>query len=150
VITRATADDIDTVLELVNRLLVELSDETSQSAAMDRPKIVADLSVAAERWTAFLAVDGRSTIGVITLTEAVAAYAGGRYGIISELYVDLAHRCRQVGAQLLAAVRTEGQARGWACIEVTAPPGPRWDRSVAFYERNGFVFTGRTLKLLLS
>jgi len=46
VITRATADDIDTVLDLVNRLLVELSDETSQSAGMDRPKIIADLSAA--------------------------------------------------------------------------------------------------------
>jgi hypothetical protein len=98
VITRATADDIDTVLDLVNRLLVELSDETSQSAGMDRPKIIADLSAAPDRWTAFLAVDDRTTIG----------------------------------------------------IEATAPPGARWDRSVAFYERNGFVFTGRKLKLLLS
>jgi len=87
-VVRATPLHLDTVLDLVNRLLVELFDESSLSAGLDRAKIVADVSAAADRWTAFLAVDGETPIGVITTTEAVAAYAGGRYGIITELYVD--------------------------------------------------------------
>jgi len=148
-VVRATPLHIDTVLDLVDRLLTELSDESSLFANTDRAKIVADVSAAADRWTAFLAVDGDVPIGVITTTEAVAAYAGGRYGIITELYIDPAYRSRGVGAQLLAAVRAEGESRRWPRIEVTAPPDARWDRSVAFYERNGFIFTGRKLKLLL-
>ena len=148
-VVRATSLHIDTVLDLVDRLLTELSDGSSLFANSDRARIVADVSAAADRWTAFLAVDGDAPIGVITTTEAVAVYAGGRYGVITELYVDPAFRSRGIGAQLVAAVRAKGESRGWPRIEVTAPPGTRWDRSVAFYEQNGFIFTGRKLKLLL-
>ena len=81
--------------------------------------------------------------------EPVAAYAGGRYGLISELYVDPGYRNAGVGRQLLAAVHAEGVSRGWHRLDVAAPPDPRWDRTFSFYLNNGFVFTGRKLKCLL-
>jgi hypothetical protein len=33
---------------------------------------------------------------------------------------------------------------------VTAPPGDAWKRTVAFYEANGFVFTGPKLRRALT
>jgi hypothetical protein len=40
--------------------------------------------------------------------------------------------------------------RGWRRLDVTAPPGDAWRRTVAFYEKNGFVFTGPKLRLRIA
>lgn len=149
VIVRAKSKDADAVLDLVGRLLAELSDESSSFPGLDRTRLRDHLSRDMDGFTAFLATDAGSPIGVVTVAEAVAVYADGRYGIISELYIEPEYRSQGVGAQLLRAVQSEARSRGWSRIEVTAPPGSRWDRSVAFYKQNGFVFAGPKLKLLL-
>jgi GNAT superfamily N-acetyltransferase len=142
---------LDTVLTLVERLLTELSGDPGHHASIDRNAVRPQLLEAPDRFSAFLAVDEQGTpVGVVTVTEAIAAYAGGRYGIISELYVEPTHRSAGVGRQLLGAVLSEARARGWARVDVTAPPGSRWDRTVSFYQQNGFVFTGPKLKYLLT
>lgn len=41
-----------------------------------------------------------------------------------------------------------GISRGWTRLEVTTPPLPQFDKTLAFYERQGFANTGgRKLKL---
>ena len=51
-------------------------------------KVRPALEAAGDRFAAFLAqTPAGDVVGVATLTEAIAAYAQGRYGIISELYV---------------------------------------------------------------
>jgi hypothetical protein len=43
-----------------------------------------------------------------------------------------------------------GKARGWKRLEVTTPPLPQFEKTLAFYEREGFAITGgRKLKVLL-
>lgn len=144
-VVRATPDQFPVVLQMVERLLLELAPGTTLPSGA-----AAGLHAAGSRFVAFLALDHTDEpIGVITLTDAVAIYAGGRYGIISELYVVPGRRSAGVGHQLLAAVRAEAGRQGWQRIDVTAPPDGRWGRTVAFYEQNGFVLTGRKLKLLL-
>ena len=55
-----------------------------------------------------------------------------------------------VGAALLAQARRLGQLRGWRRLEVTTPPLPEFDRTLAFYQREGFSISGgRKLKLAL-
>jgi GNAT superfamily N-acetyltransferase len=149
-ISRATPADLPAVLDLVGRLLAELSDDPGEFAGLKLDSIAPALDRAGDRFVAFLArsADGEP-IGVATLTEAVAIYAGGAYGIISELMVLPAHRRSGVGPMLLAAAQSYGRSRGWRRLDVTAPPGERWRRTVAFYERNGFVFTGPKLRYAL-
>ena len=102
------------------------------------------------RFTSFIARnDAGDTVGVLTLAECFAIYAGGRFGIINELYVSSGHRSEGVGERLVAAACEYGKTRDWRRIDVTAPAGERWQRTVAFYERLGFVFTGPKLKLIL-
>jgi GNAT superfamily N-acetyltransferase len=138
------------VLDLVERLLAELGEEGEETGRLPKRALAASWGRRGRAVAAFLAFDetGRA-IGVTTLSESWAAYAGGAYGIVNEMYVVPEHRSRQVGAALIAAVREHGRRRGWRRIDVTAPESPRWDRSRRFYERLGFVFTGPKLKLLL-
>lgn len=89
-------------------------------------------------------------IGFVAAYEGHALYAAGAFGVISELFVRPAYRSQGVGAMLVRAVREFGRERGWARIEVTTPPLPQFDRTVAFYGKQGFNVTGgRKMKVAL-
>jgi GNAT superfamily N-acetyltransferase len=146
-VVRAGPGDRVTVLDLVERLLAELEEKPDDFAGIDRGRVAADLEAAGDRFVAFLAREAGREIGVLTLTEHVAIYAGGRYGVIDELWVAREKRSQRVGERLVAAARTHGIGRGWRRIDVAAPPGQIGERPVRFYERLGFVFTGPKLRL---
>ncbi len=149
-IVLAGPGDRNTVLDLVQRLLEELEDSPDEFQGIDRERICRDLEGAGERLMAFLALSASGeAVGVTTLFEAFAIYAGGNYGIIDEMYVAPEHRSLGVGRQLLGAVMDEGRRRGWLRIDVTAPPEKKWARTVKFYESQGFVFTGPKMRFAL-
>ena len=85
---------------------------------------------------------------LVALAESFAAFAGGPYLIMGELWVATEVRRQGVGAELMGFCRTFARERGYGRIDVTAPSDPKWDRTYAFYLGNGFVPTGRKLKLL--
>ena len=150
-IIRAGLERFDDIIGQVTALLAELREEREDSAGLDTDRIRAAWEANTDRFTVFLAVgDDDRPIGVITLSECFAFYAGGRYGVINELYVIPDDRSRRMGKMLLEAVKEEGRARGWQRIDVTAPAGEKWARTVRFYEREGFVFTGPKLKFILT
>lgn len=50
----------------------------------------------------------------------------------------------------MAEARALATTRDWRRLEVTTPPLPEFDRTLAFYEREGFSITGaRKLKAAL-
>ena len=75
--------------------------------------------------------------------------AGGRFGEISELYVNPAARSGGVTPRLPRAAVGFAGAGNRDRLEVGAPDVPRWNRTVAFYRRNGFVEVGPGLTLIL-
>jgi GNAT superfamily N-acetyltransferase len=88
--------------------------------------------------------------GCITMEESHALYAGGAFGTLREFYVRPEFRSRNIGQQLLGAAKVFGQSHGWTRLEVTTPPLPQFDRTLAFYERHDFSITGgRKLKAAL-
>jgi len=138
------------VYAAVEALLVELGHEADEADAINLKKVTADWRAAGARARVFAArARGGRLAGVLTLFEAFAIYAGGAYGIISELWVAPGHRSSGVGRSLIAAAVAHGRARGWLRIDVTAPEDPRFERTRRFYEREGFVYTGPKLKRLL-
>ena len=150
-IARATPEEREDVIGLVDRLLAELEEHPEEFAGLDRSRTLRDLEAAGESFTAFLARTGDGkAVGVVTIVETLAIYAGGRYGVIDEMYVAPEHRSSGVGARLIEAAKELGRRRGWARLDVTAPPEKRWERTVGFYERHGFVFTGPKLRCRLS
>jgi GNAT superfamily N-acetyltransferase len=93
---------------------------------------------------------GGSPIVFATLAESFAVFAGGRYGIINELWVAAETRSAGVGALMIDHLAEFGRQRGWKRLDVSAPQDPRWDRSLEFYLARGFARTGRKLKLMLN
>ena len=104
-----------------------------------------------EKYFVFVARDEDArAIGFVALYESHALYAEGAFGTIPELYVHPGYRSRGVGLRLLEQAKSFGKSRGWKRLEVTTPPLPLFDKTLAFYEREGFAITGgRKLKVVL-
>jgi GNAT superfamily N-acetyltransferase len=138
------------VLEFVNRLLRELEGASAEFEGVDRQKVISEWAQNRERVHAFLAKTAdNQVIGISTLVETFAIYAGGCYGVIDEMYVDPNFRSEGVGRMLIDAVKNFGREKNWLRIDVTAPPEEEWKRTVRFYEKQGFVFTGPKLRFRL-
>jgi len=90
---------------------------------------------------------GNEIVAFFTLSESFAIFANGRYGIINELWVNEKYRSKGIGKAVIDEIVKLGCVHGWSRIDVTAPPGEKWDRTFAFYQNCGFQFTGRKLKL---
>ncbi len=148
-IRRVGVEQKELVFDLVLKLLMELEGGT-EFEGIDRERVLGELSKYDERFNAFLAEtpEGR-IVGISTLVETIAIYAGGSYGIIDEMYVDPEFRSRGVGRLLIEAIKEFGQQKNWLRIDVTAPPEEEWNRTVRFYEREGFVFTGPKMRFKL-
>lgn len=153
-VKHARPSDAPIVAEMVGELLHEIM------AAIGWPVFGFDATATQNRAKDWM-TDGKSriwlasdraqrTLGFVALYEGYALYAEGTFGTISELYVRPAFRSQGVGAALLDEVKRAALARGWTRLEVTTPPLPQFDRTLAFYTRHGFTISGgRKLKATL-
>lgn len=152
-ITQAQPEDAAVVATLVGELLHEIMAAVKDKAFNFHQ---ADTEARARAWlrdgcySVLLTRDGNVPIGFLALYQSYALYTEGIYGTIPEFYVSPAHRSKGVGAALLEQARRLGRSRGWRRLEVTTPPLPQFDRTLAFYQREGFSISGgRKLKLEL-
>jgi GNAT superfamily N-acetyltransferase len=154
IIEKAGADDSHEIAVMVGELLSEIMNTIDVQAfhfnleeTTDRLKDFLNR----EKYFVFIArAEGGSPVGFVALDESYALYAEGPFGTIPELYVRPKYRSNNVGFRLISQARSFGTSRGWKRLEVTTPPLPQFDRTLAFYEREGFAITGgRKLKLAL-
>lgn len=152
-ITQAQPEDAAVVATLVGELLREIMAAINEQTFNFHQ---ADTEARAAAWlrdglySVLVAHDGGEPIGFLAVYQSYALYTEGVYGTIPEFYVRPAHRSKGVGAALLAQARRLGQLRGWRRLEVTPPPLSQFDRTLAFYQREGFSISGgRKLKLEL-
>ena len=154
VIQRAHAEDAPAVAVLVSELLAEIMNAIGvQAFNFNLQETTERLATYLANETYFVFVarpDGGNPIGFVALSECHALYTEGAFGTIPELYVRPNYRTRRLGMRLVSEAKAFGAARGWKRLEVTTPPLPQFDRTLAFYEREGFsVAGGRKLKTLL-
>lgn len=104
-----------------------------------------------EKYFVFIARgSGGHATGFIALYESYALYAEGASGTIPELYVRPEYRTNGLDLRLVSKAKSFGASCGWTRLEVTTPPLPQFDRTLAFYKREGFAIRGgRKLKVLL-
>ena len=149
-IRMAEADDCEIVATLVHELITELLAPQVPAVSLgDFVETAHELLSGSTVWALLAEPDPGHAVGVLTLNECAAIYASGRFGEISELFVQPSFRSQRVGESLLRSAVEFGCSRGWKRIEVCAPSVPPWGRTVEFYGRNGFAQVGPRLKLPL-
>jgi GNAT superfamily N-acetyltransferase len=146
-IRRVNVGDASHAAWLVDALLVELSGSVSRYDA--RLATANRLLTLQDRIFGFVATEDEDPIGVILLSESASIYAGGMFGVITELYVVPKERSGGLAKKLVDAAAALGRERSWGRIEVGAPHQPAWERSLKFYLSNGFIEIGPRLQLLL-
>lgn len=88
-----------------------------------------------------VAVDGDRVVGLAGLQIGRSLEHDSPVGKLSELVVDENHRGRGLGKALVQAVEREARARGCTFLYLTT--AHRRKEAHAFYERIGFVETGK-------
>ncbi|HKO31016.1 MAG TPA: GNAT family N-acetyltransferase [Nitrospiraceae bacterium] len=155
-IDHARPDDAPLIAQLVGELLREIMALVGNKTFgfhQNESETRARSWITDGKYRVLLARDGiqPEPLGFLALYESFALYTEGAYGTIPEFYVRPAHRSNGIGAALMGEARRLGQSRGWRRLEVTTPPLPQFDRTMAFYQREGFCISGgRKLKLELS
>lgn len=153
-IHRASTNEAREVAVMVGELLDEIMSTIGEqvfSFSLDETTARLEDFIVREQYFVFVAQSGDAgPVGFIALTESHALYAEGAFGTIPELFVRPAFRSQNVGLRLVEQARAFGHSRGWKRLEVTTPPLPAFDKTLAFYEREGFAIAGgRKLKVVL-
>jgi GNAT superfamily N-acetyltransferase len=153
-IEKATADDSHEITVMVGKLLSEIMNTIGvQAFNFDLEETTNRLKdfFNRDKYFVFFAVEnGKNSFGFIALYESYALYAEGSFGTMPELYVRPESRSNHVGLRLVSQAKSFGTSRGWKRLEVTTPPIPQFDKTLEFYQREGFAITGgRKLKAAL-
>ena len=146
-IVRAGRGDAAVVAALLHNLLNELAGGNGPS--FDELLVTAERLMGEGLVFGVIAAMGERPVGVLTLNECAAIYAGGRFGEITELYVLPECRSSGVAPRLVGEAKEIARERGWSRLEVGAPDQPAWDRTLRFYLREGFEEVGPRLKISL-
>jgi len=88
------------------------------------------------------AFDEDKIIGFGAICESHSLYAEGSFGIIQEFYVMPEYRSREVGKSLIQEIVEFAKQQKWKRLELCTPPVPEFNRTVEFYQSNGFEITG--------
>ena len=152
-IDHAQPDDAPIIAQMVGELLREIMAMVGTKAFgfhQEETEARARSWMTNGKYSVLLARDGvqPEPLGFLALYESFALYAEGSFGTIPELFVRPAHRSSGVGTALLSEAKRMGQAKEWTRLEVTTPPLPQFDRTLAFYQQQGFSISGgRKLKV---
>jgi len=146
----AAVKDAALIADMIHDLLMELEPEhQSEISQMPLTETSQRLLEDGKVW-ALIANIGSTPVGILTLHECAAIYAGGLFGEVSELYVKPQFRSGKVGEALLNYAMQFGAQKDWQRLEVGIPdPGER-SRTHSFYCSNEFQQTGARLRRLIN
>lgn len=146
-IESATKNDSEVIVKLLSELYLELGEEKESITFLTGEFI--RFTINTEVTKIYLVRQDHQYIGIFTLTESQAIYAGGKYGIIDEMYISPDYRQKKIGEKILKYILQIALKNKWKRVDVTAPTEEKWIRTREFYEKNGFVFTGPKYKFKL-
>ncbi|MES2567455.1 MAG: GNAT family N-acetyltransferase [Bacteroidota bacterium] len=147
-IERAAQKDIHSILLLLKELYSELGEE-AESIKFLTEDFLKDMLNSTQTEIFLAKTPDHQVTGILTLTESQSIYAGGAYALLDEMFIIPQYRSSGIGSSFIEKMKEIGKQRNWKRIDVTAPSEERWNRTINFYEKCGFVFTGPKLKLSL-
>jgi GNAT superfamily N-acetyltransferase len=147
-IRKATSHHSDVIIRMLRALYLELGEE-SESIAFLKPALIAKL-IRNKFTEIYLLEENTTIVGLISITETQAIYAGGKYGVIDEMYVVPEFRKKGAGRKMIEFAKHIAVRKKWLRIDVTAPTESRWKNVISFYEANDFTFTGPKMKFIVA
>ncbi len=139
-ITFRIADASDSAV--ISMLLAALFEEVEGSPEAEEIYAIFAEMEEDDSHSTLLALDKDDDIvGIVTIVECLSISAGGKYGVINELYVVPEYRSEGVGKMLVDEVKALAENLGWKRIELTTP-GDEFSKTIRFYEREGFYRIG--------
>jgi GNAT superfamily N-acetyltransferase len=139
-------DDAATIAKLARDLFRELGHSPPLADLDESLALCRDLLKNGD-YVAFLSENSQGTAnGVLTMSEGVSIYAGGRFGVIREFYVVPEMRSSGIGKALFEKAKEFSRCRGWKRIEATPPSKNEHLGTYRFYAREGFCEIGPRLK----
>ncbi|MBC7861510.1 MAG: GNAT family N-acetyltransferase [Bacteroidia bacterium] len=133
------------IISLLEDLYTELGEEAESIKFLNK-KLIEEILASGKTEIYFIQIAEKKNIGIVTLTETQAIYAGGKYGCLDEMFVLPEHRSANIGEKVIKMIKHIAKEKNWKRVDVTAPSESKWNRTVSFYEKCGFVFTGPKLK----
>jgi len=144
-ISQASIKNAEEVFALVYPLLIELYPNEPTYTQENIKNSTARLLQDHPEYYGFVAYRDNEPIGYIGLNACASIYAFGKFGEIAELYVKPEFRNESAGAALVKHAIQIGKNQQWSMLEVGAPSVPEWNKTVNFYQRNGFEIVGPRL-----
>jgi GNAT superfamily N-acetyltransferase len=134
--------------ELLEEIMVTIGSPAFRFNTSETAERLVDL-MEQEKYFVFVARNqDKSLCGFISLYESYALYAEGAFGTIPELFVRPSWRSSCVGHDLIESGKQLAKQRGWTRLEVTTPLLPEFQRTLDFYQKQGFSISGgRKLKI---
>jgi GNAT superfamily N-acetyltransferase len=145
-VQHAQAADAPVIAQMVEELLREIMAAIGSSVFAYDPaetEARARARLADQTYTVFKVCNSEDAVGFMAIYESRALDAEGVFGTIPELFVPPVHRSRGIGARLLAEAKQFAKSTSWTRLEVTTPPLPQFDRTLAFYELQELHISGR-------
>ena len=126
----------------VSILLAALFEEVEHSPSADEiAEIFAEIDEDDSHSTLLALNEDEDIVGILTIVECLSISAGGKYGVLNELYVVPEYRSEGVGRMLVNEAKELAIHRNWKRLEVTTP-GDEFSKTLHFYEREGFYKIG--------
>lgn len=145
-IQRATESDAKVTVKLIKTLLDELNGSPVEWD-IDKAEDLCKEMIGLEDYIVFHSINNNGeVVGLITIAESESLYAGGKIGIIQELYIVPSVRSQKLGKSLIQKAIEYARNREWNRLEVGAPEYPQWSRTKSFYIQEGFKEIGPRLK----
>ncbi len=160
----ATVDDRDVMGGLALALLQEIDnpmfsaaeyaeaagDLLSNNASFLALLAVADASPVGTRQYGDGTADREMVVGMLTMSESGALFAGGRFGDVQEFYIIPDYRGGGLGQLMLDRAAEEGRKRKWQRLQLNAPSPEKSARAYQFYRQYGFEDIGPLLRYALN
>jgi len=144
----AEKPDIPAIKRMIEQLYLELGEEKESIEFLDE-QLISKLIKNGRTLILKAIFESQEIIGMLSLSESQAIYAGGHYGVIDEMYITPSYRSMNVGKKLIEKAKEIAIEKKWKRIDVTAPTS-RNERTSKFYNNNGFIFTGPKMKFKIN
>src|SRR4030042_2994041 len=124
IIRKATASDAKVSVKLIKALLDELNGMPIKWDT-DKAESLCKKMISQEDYVVFHSVnDQDKAVGLITIAESESLYAGGKIGIIQELYIVPEMRSQGLGKALVQKAVEHANNKKWKRLEVGPPASP--------------------------